>query len=740
MNTSAQSEKPRHLERFATIVAAIACVWFGLAAAWGMFGTIGAGHIGGGASGTAMMAEQMVRWKIGYPAWDWYGSAPPSPDAYYCHHPFGMYWLSAFFLWIFGHRDFVVILPAVLVNAAIPPLLYSIGKQHWGVIAGSAAACAYTVIPIAVGFASFHNLEGLCILGALLCFWGHSKFQATAKGQYLAASLLGIAIATCGDWVGFLLVAPLLAWAFLRLAVLPAWASPPLKVARYARWAFLSAALALAILAMWIFLFQRVGKIADWLGSGAIRGGGDELKLSDVLIARKHWLDFSFTPFAILVGKIALPLAVLRLIVKRTDEEIYSLALLFGAAVQYVVFKRGADVHIFWPHYFAAYYALAIGQLSATVCTMARWLTARWNVRVSNRAGALSGLVVGLVPSLLMVPDAVRAKRLWAQTGGRYNDNGGLIRSDIDLFVVVKQIVYPKVSTGAVADIQFAGLSWEHQWALHGKARPDRGEPLHDDPINHPIWYTRASGVDPDTLQRIAGNNHVRVYGDVWVVTQGEPQAPLDAHALREREPNLLEWYLVSGVEPVRTAMRKVDPFLTWEWRTHLGQEAPFPTTAPASINEIRIAHNAAIARRDVGEALRLRTQVESQLDRSVATDFDGVRLLGVRLTGGVQPRIETWFEVSDHIEAHATFNVRSVVESQNRLSLIPPDPTERELAWPPSLSPRLWKKGYLYKTETVMNHRIGGERYFGYWTARDSHPAPKRSDGRASTDLVFFK
>ena len=60
----------------------------------------------------------------------------------------------------------------------------------------------------------------------------------------------------------------------------------------------------------------------------------------------------------------------------RRDEETYALGVLFGAVVQYVAFRKGADVHIYWPHYFAAYFALAMAQLAATSGIGVAWLVA----------------------------------------------------------------------------------------------------------------------------------------------------------------------------------------------------------------------------------------------------------------------------------------------------------------------------------------------------------------------------
>jgi hypothetical protein len=79
-----------------------------------------------------MAAEQIVKWHILYPAWDWYTGVAPQKSAYICHHPFGQYWVPAVFLWIFGSHDFVVHLPAALMSTAVPPMLYGIAREKWG--------------------------------------------------------------------------------------------------------------------------------------------------------------------------------------------------------------------------------------------------------------------------------------------------------------------------------------------------------------------------------------------------------------------------------------------------------------------------------------------------------------------------------------------------------------------------------------------------------------------------------
>ncbi|AUX46329.1 uncharacterized protein SOCE26_078340 [Sorangium cellulosum] len=108
------------LERRAALaVAAVATAWFTLAAAWEMFGPLLAGHYASSAS-VGIIAENMLRWKILGPVWE-YTAARPTPDMYYCHHPWGIFWTTAAFLEIFGRHDVICRLPAVLLSAATPP-------------------------------------------------------------------------------------------------------------------------------------------------------------------------------------------------------------------------------------------------------------------------------------------------------------------------------------------------------------------------------------------------------------------------------------------------------------------------------------------------------------------------------------------------------------------------------------------------------------------------------------------
>jgi hypothetical protein len=706
-----------------------------------MFAIPAAGHLGAGNAGTFMAAEQMIRWHILYPARSWYTGIRPEGAALMCHHPYGQYYVPAALYWLFGHHDYLIHVPAVLTSAAIPPLLYGIAKERWNVPTGAVAAAAFVVVPIAVGFSCYWNLETICIFGSLLFFWGHSRHLATSRRRYLAASLLGLVVACTGDWVGYLLVAPTLGWSFLRAFVFPPRVTPRFQAGPYARWWALSIVI-MVVLLMWIVgLFVHADQIGQWLGAEESRGGGKLGGLHEALVARTPWIDFSFTPLAILLGKIAAPVCVLRWILVRRDEETYALGLLFGAVVQYVAFKRGADVHIYWPHYFAAYFALSLATLCATLAEALRWLLRRF---APSRVHVVAGvtLALGLLPVAAMAHDGVKSLGVWQRTGGRYDERGSFIRSQVDLLYVIQEVIMPKTTRGVGMDVaRDPGWGWEFQWKYEGPGNAVDTPVLGAvDVAKHPFWLARGSGLGGDGERKIAAAAHVQIYGDAWVVDQRQAPGPVDAFAIEEREPTLLERFLYGGTEPVRSIGAAPDPWRTWEWRAHLGLTAGVPPGEPRTLEEMRIAHNVAVATGDTASEQRWRQTIELALDRTPATSFSrGLALLGVRVTGSAQPRVESWFETtSEQPPGELVFSVRSIVEARDPLSLVPPDPTEREMAAPPSLSTKLWKPRFIYVTDAVLDHRLGQERYWGRFRSRDGSPAPERLDGKPQTVLTI--
>jgi len=648
------------------------------------------------------------------------------------------------FLAVLGHHDFMIRLPAVLMSAATPPMLYATMRERWGAAGAAATACGFTVVPLALGYANFHNLEVMTLFGWVLFFLGQTRFVATKKRRWLVASLLGVVFAASADWPGYVSIGALLGWGLFRGFILPRRLSPLFDRVLYARWWALSAATAVVVLVLFLGMFVHADRMGDWVESAFYRGAGTHPKLSTTLASRQPWIDYSFTPLAILVGKIALPISVLRVIAVRCDEEVYGLAVLIGAVVQYLGFPGGADVHFFWPHHFALYFAFALGAFVTTVGGVVRFVGGKIRWRGAAMAGEVSALVLAVLIAGFMLPDGWRALVLLRATGGRYDDRGSPIFSGTDGIWVTERFIRPEMLPGMhVHAHPSMSWYWEDTWAAKATEVQVSAPPalLGPNNVEHPFFIARASGMRPDEQLQIAKASHVRVYGDIWLVDEREAAAPIDAYRVEERNPNPIEWVLFGGADPMRSTTDKPDPFLTWEWRTHMGWTGELPPIEPKTLDELRIAHNAAFQRGDIRAAERWRERVESQLDRTVVAKFDdGSRIVGVRFVPGMRAKLEVWFEAGDQPRGDAVFVLRSTIERAEPLSLIPASPVVREMSWDVPMPPKLWKKGSLYVVDTLLLHRTGFERYTGSWRPRDSTRPPRRLDGQDETWLALVR
>ena len=99
----------RRVESAARLAAVVFGAFFVLSAAWGLFGTIGAGHYGTLTS-FGIVAENMIKWRTIGPVWS-YTATAPSASEWYCHHPFGTFWTTWLLVRLFGHHDWLLPLP-----------------------------------------------------------------------------------------------------------------------------------------------------------------------------------------------------------------------------------------------------------------------------------------------------------------------------------------------------------------------------------------------------------------------------------------------------------------------------------------------------------------------------------------------------------------------------------------------------------------------------------------------------
>src|SRR5262245_6336785 len=164
-----------------------------------------------------------------------------------------------------------------------------------------------------------------------------------------------------------------------------------------------------------------MGQLGELVQQGRARAAGSERALGDQLAERRYWLSLMFTPLAITVGKLATPLLAARVLVKRSGLELLPLLLLGMAAFQYLVFAEGADVHVFWPHYFAPYFGLALAGLGQSLREGLGFALARWLKRPELALHlSLGAAALGLLVPLAMAHDAFATLRYARKTGGRF--------------------------------------------------------------------------------------------------------------------------------------------------------------------------------------------------------------------------------------------------------------------------------------------------------------------------------
>jgi 4-amino-4-deoxy-L-arabinose transferase-like glycosyltransferase len=718
-------------ERLARAVMLAATLWFTLAAAWELFGPLLAGHYASSA-GVGIIAENMLRWRIPGPVWEYTSQRPP-PSLYYCHHPWGIFWTTAALMKLLGRHDYLCRLAPVLLSAATPPLLHALGRAIWRPIAGAAAAAAFVVLPISLAFANFNALEVPVIAWSLLGLWGYVRLGQTGRRRHLVAALGGTLLALHGDWSAFVLVGALLAFGVLRGYLLRPLFGAPKSERRFAEWWVLATSLSTLTLLLYLYLFQKSGKLDDLFGSYGMRSSGNALPLARVLDQRRYWIELCFTPAAIALGKVAAVVGLLRLIWLRREHEILPLLVLLMATVQYLVFKQGADIHVFWPHYFAEYFALAMGLLTATLAGIAERLPALL-ARLRKRPAPapaprawMMALGLGLIPVPIIARDGIPALRYARETGGRFNEKGLLIHSDGEKTAFLRHLA-PTLAPGAAVEMhEGMKTTWSQVWTLGGRPVA-QNRPLPQRGKSSEMYLADTRFLLDELQGDLTKSFHVTAVGPFWKVAPRENAAPIDAFTLVEREPAWWEWYFISGTEPHREVVP--DAYATWELRTHFDQRAALPTEPPATLEQKRIAHNMALSAGDDDKAQALLAEIEAALTPVHARYDDGSEILGTTFHEGACSMLTLIVRAGGPAAADVQLAVRSRVTQKARFSLTMADPTTREVGIPLPIAPKRWKKGFLYSDQVQIRKRPGTEVFSAAYWVRGKGVAPKLLGG----------
>lgn len=720
------------VERVCRIVAIVACVGFALAAFWGIAAPFGSGHVAAVAA-RGVVADNMWHWGILAPVRE-YSLSPPVQSQYYTHHPWGVFWATAVVYEIFGHYDFVCRLPAVLMSVATPPLLWGIARSIWGPVAGALAACAYAVLPISLAFAQFNGFEVPVIFSSLLVTWAYVRYSQTWSLKWLAVSVVAMIAAACSDWEVFVFIGVILGVLGLAGLLLPQGWFGAVDTRRFSQWWMLVAGVAVVGGAGWLALFQKLGHLEDLMGSHATRTAGNEATLDRVLEARRHWNQLMFTPLAIFVGKLATLVFAVRLVLLRKLLDVFPIALLAMALFQYLHFKQGADVHIFWPQVFAPYFALSLAVLATVFERGVSWVVARIRKREAGVGPAFAALAVFFLVPLAMLPDAAAVLVYAHHTGLRLNEKGHAIRQDLDKTAALRWMRRRIEGRGVVELHRSMDYTWSQEWTLR---RPLQGaSTIPSAPSKSARYFVAdARALGPADQKKLAERFQVVALGPFWMVDYETPQGPFEGHAIEPRAPGFFERYFRAPVDPIYEL--EPDAFRTWELRDHFGQQPnPAPGAPARTAEQRRIAHNVATATGDVALADRLRGEIARDLDRSMATAFDD----GSELLGLVHDtlRHEMWIYVraAGPTQASQTFSVRSRIEKPKTLSLIEPDDIERRVFGHIELDTTLWKKGYLYVIRAEVRPRLGREVYEGYFSGK-SGPGLRLKGGGSRIRLL---
>ncbi|MBK8996314.1 MAG: glycosyltransferase family 39 protein [Myxococcales bacterium] len=734
LRTEAPELAHPRIELMARVVAGVATLWFTVAASWEMLGPLAVGHWASNAA-VGIAAENMWKWKIIGPV-AMYLTEAPTPASYYCNHPWGVFWLTAIAVKVLGHQDVALRLPAIVMSALSTPLVFGIGRHMWGPVAGAIAALGLAVTPIALAFANFNNLEVPVMFGVLLATWGYLRLTRTWRRRWLLVSALGFFIAINSDWPGYFFAAVVLAFGLPRGILLSGRWYPAVDGRRFAQWWAIAASIAVGLLLFYLIMFHRSGQLGNLLTQGIHRSAGGDASLDSVLASRADWIGTSFTALAVFIGKAALPLFVFRLIFMRKDLEIFPLAMLVMAGLQYVVFKQGADIHFFWPQPFALYFAFSLGLFAWTVEALGRAIVRRF-----RRQGVvwppIVALVCGLGPPVAMLPDGVAGLVQSRRTGGRFDERGDLIHQDMDKIAVLRWL-RPQLESGTTV-VLHEGMKAcaSMDWALR---RPVRVGPV---PSGRQVGDGQYFVLDTrfafaSDLSTLAERYSVRAVGPFWIADRSSEKGLIEGFSLSARQPTLLEWSTRQAHDPIYTVV--ADPFVSWELRHHLQQEPnPAPTVVAQSFEQRRIAHNVAVAAGELALSERLREELLRELDRSAATDFSGgVRLLGTRMQAGAGGRFSIYFQAPGPIDPDAMFNLSAEVVETRHWTLVEKPKRLRATGMPFDMPTPLWKAGMIYRSESEIRPRPGTEKHLGSWGARRGNPRlPVKPSGGELTVLT---
>ncbi|NUO54620.1 MAG: hypothetical protein HOV80_37750 [Polyangiaceae bacterium] len=692
---SLPSDLESRLARVVTWIAAIFILCVGL---WEIASPIVAGHYASTAS-MGIIADNMRRWGIIAPVW-LYTDAPPDPSLYYCHHPWGIFWTTTVVQALFGRSDLTCRIAPAALSFMTVLLVSAIGRALYRPLSGAVAAVVFVVLPISLAFAQFNALEVPLMAWSALFLWGWIRLRRTKRRRHMAIMLAGATMALHTDWPAYVLVAMVLSLDLLSFGF------GGRKVDRRLAtgWALL-ASIAVLSGGFYLLMFTRYGAMADLMASYELRRGAEEISVHDLIEGRSTWdewmLTRAFAPL-MLAGTIATGV---RAWAERRVEALAPALVLAMAVFQYVVFRQGAWIHVFWPHTFALALALASGALVATVAPRIARLAAR-SPRLLRRGHAIT-LALCVAASLFVLRDALDLL-VWARrTGGRFDERGLPIATDAAAIALLRVLDRELVADARVGLHESMAPTWAHTWALGGRIVDHDAELPRSADADQDVVIADLRRMKPGSVGRLLRCCTVRLVDHYAVVTPG--RGPLTGETLAEREPTFGERIFGAAFEPVRTL--RPSPFPAWLIADHFGGTTPPLDREPETIEELAIAHDAAFASQNVAGAEPYRLSIGTRLEGPEVVFEQGGRLLGAAVTRGASPRVVLVIAADGPAPDGWELAARARVVEGPALSLArQPHDATRDLGLSWTVPPSRWKHGYLYTASFDLLPRPGVE------------------------------
>ena len=213
--------------------------------------------------------------------------------------------------------------------------------------------------------------------------------------------------------------------------------------------------------------------------------------------------------------------------------------------------------------------------------------------------------------------------------------------------------------------------------------------------------------------EALATSFSLTALGPYLAVDRAAARAGFEAFAVQRATPSWWQSYWVSSSHASREIVP--DAYLAWEMRDRFGfRPNPAPSAEPANFEQVRVAHNIAVANSDSAGAEHWLTQLLQGADRAHAQTFpDGNALLGARLERGASLVFSLYFRAAGPDPDEPYLALHSALVAAPLGSLVARDMAVAEVGMPFVIPASRWKAGYVYTTETEVIRRIGSERWY---------------------------